>query len=569
MTQQYNRLMTRQARLCALLVLLLVFSAGPAPLRAEEGFATLRIRAELASADPGGLALSPDMVRALRRFYADRSHVPVWRNSPHWSDKAALAVQYLANAEREGLSARDYMPVSELSAPAGDTVGAVADMRLTAALMRYAVDVSSGRAAPEKFDPDLFIHPRRPDPVMLLGEGLAAADFGVWLDSLPPAHGPYRSSRDGLTRLLRIVAEGPWPQLSDGTVLRAGDRDPRIAVLRAQLARWGDLTASPLSADPPADTADTAPHTPQGALFFDAALADAVTEFQRRHGLAADGIVGAQTRRALNMTPSGRARQLALNMERWRWLAPQLGPRHIQVNIADFSLIAISPDGDTLHSSVIVGRDYRQTPVFSDRIVGLVLSPSWTPPVTILRKDLLPRLREDPDYLIRKRFRVFEGWGEAAREVDPASVDWRNVSTSNLRYWLRQAPGPDNALGGVRFTLTNDFGIYLHDTPERDLFSRNKRDFSSGCVRVQEAEQLALFALKGDPHWPPDKLRAAMTSGESRIVKLSEPLPVHILYLTAWVDKAGRFQFRDDIYGRDTLLRQALALPDPELSGNL
>ena len=198
-----------------------------------------------------------------------------------------------------------------------------------------------------------------------------------------------------------------------------------------------------------------------------------------------------------------------------------------------------------------------------------MLSPSWTPPVTILRKDLLPRLREDPDYLIRKRFRVFEGWGEAAREVDPASVDWRNVSTSNLRYWLRQAPGPDNALGGVRFTLTNDFGIYLHDTPERDLFSRNKRDFSSGCVRVQEAEQLALFALKGDPHWPPDKLRAAMTSGESRIVKLSEPLPVHILYLTAWVDKAGRFQFRDDIYGRDTLLRQALALPDPELSGNL
>ncbi|HBC53882.1 MAG TPA: peptidoglycan-binding protein [Alphaproteobacteria bacterium] len=563
MTRQYNRLMTWQARLFALLALPLVLLAVAAPAQAGEDLAAARLRAELASPDPGALALPVELARAMRQFYADRAYQPVWLNSPHWSDKATQALQYLAAADREGLSARDYMLAPDMTAPHGDKLGAIADMRLTAALMRYVVDVSSGRGAPEKFDPDLFIHPRRPDPAMLLATGLAAPDFRGWLDSLPPAHAPYRRSRDGLARLRQMPADGDWPQLADGPALRAGDRDPRIAILRAQLTQWGDLAVPVATAEAVAAQASADPQ------FFDSALAEAVTGFQRRHGLAADGIVGAQTRRALNVPPSERARQLALNMERWRWLAPQLGPRHVRVNIADFNLVAVSPDGDTLHSPVIVGRDYRRTPVFSDRIVGLVLSPSWTPPVTILRKDLLPKLREDPDYLIRKRFRVFEGWGDAAREVDPASVDWRNVSTRNLRYWLRQAPGPDNALGGVRFTLTNDFGIYLHDTPDRGLFSRNKRDFSSGCVRVQEAEQLALFALHGDPRWPLDKLRAAMVSGETRTVKLLEPLPVHILYLTAWIDSAGRFQFRDDIYGRDMLLNQALALPGPDLSGNL
>lgn len=231
MTRQYNRLMTWQARLFALLALPLVLLAVAAPAQAGEDLAAARLRAELASPDPGALALPVELARAMRQFYADRAYQPVWLNSPHWSDKATQALQYLAAADREGLSARDYALAPDMTAPHGDKLGAIADMRLTAALMRYVVDVSSGRGAPEKFDPDLFIHPRRPDPAMLLATGLAAPDFRGWLDSLPPAHAPYRRSRDGLARLRQMPADGDWPQLADGPALRAGDRDPRIAIL--------------------------------------------------------------------------------------------------------------------------------------------------------------------------------------------------------------------------------------------------------------------------------------------------------------------------------------------------
>jgi murein L,D-transpeptidase YcbB/YkuD len=193
-------------------------------------------------------------------------------------------------------------------------------------------------------------------------------------------------------------------------------------------------------------------------------------------------------------------------------------------------------------------------------MVNLVLSPTWTVPPRVARLDLLPKIKSEPAFLRQRGFRVFSGWGPEAVELDPRSVDWTAIAPGDLGFKFTQDPGPLNALGGVRFSLTNDFNIYLHDTPDRNLFSRSKRTFSSGCIRVRDVVALALFALDGDPKWPETLLRNAMESGRGQVVRLARSLPVHIGYMTAWVDRSGKLQFREDVYGHDEILAERLGL---------
>ncbi len=206
----------------------------------------------------------------------------------------------------------------------------------------------------------------------------------------------------------------------------------------------------------------------------------------------------------------------------------------------------------------IVGKAYRQTPDFSGRLSTITFNPPWNVPPKLAREDILPKLRSDPGYLKKKGFRIFENWTEGAREIDGAAVDWTLVDEDSLSYKFRQEPGPQNALGRIMFMFPNKFDVYMHDTPERWLFGRAVRDFSSGCIRVEKPIDLAVYVLRGDPDWTIDKIKEALDSGETQVIRLRERLGVHVLYWTAWLGDDGRIQFRQDIYLRDAALVRAL-----------
>ena len=226
--------------------------------------------------------------------------------------------------------------------------------------------------------------------------------------------------------------------------------------------------------------------------------------------------------------------------------------------MAGFEMRVVEDDRSAMSMRVIVGRAYRSTPAFSESVKYLVLNPYWNIPTSIASADILPKLRQDPGYLARQRIRILSDWSEKARELDPLEIDWSQVGR-RMPYRLRQDPGPQNALGRVKFMLPNRFNVYLHDTPHRELFDRTVRTFSSGCIRLERPLDLAAHVLKGDAGWSLEAIRGAIESGERRAVRLPEPLLVYLVYWTVWVEKDGSVQFRDDVYGRDRLLTEALA----------
>jgi murein L,D-transpeptidase YcbB/YkuD len=245
-------------------------------------------------------------------------------------------------------------------------------------------------------------------------------------------------------------------------------------------------------------------------------------------------------------------------MERWRWLPQNFGKRYILVNTANFELDIIE-NGQTVASTrAIVGKKKRPTPTLSRKITYMELNPFWNVPHKIAVNDILPHIKKDPNYLKDKSIRSFENWKDGAKEINPESIDWDMVTKKNFVYKLRQDPTNSNALGRVKFIFPNKFSIYLHDTPARKLFNKTKRTFSSGCVRIEKPLKLAAYLLSDNSKWTYEKLTAAVNSKKTRVILLSDPINIHILYWTAWVDKDGIVNFRDDIYGRDRRLNIAI-----------
>jgi len=340
-----------------------------------------------------------------------------------------------------------------------------------------------------------------------------------------------------LAQYRELAAQGGWPQVPDGPALHEGDKNDRIPFLRQRLVASADLAASAGQGD-----------------IFDGALREAVQKFQTRHGLAADGTVGAGTLTELNVPISERIRQLAASLERCQPLPSVLEHRHILVNIADFTLKLYEDGKPVLSMPVIVGKTYRQTPVFNGRIASLVINPTWEVPHSIATKDILPKIKKNPGYLSKMHLRVFQGWKDAT-EINPATINWASLSPAHFPYRLRQDPGPANALGRVKFLFPNPYDVYLHDTPSRELFHKDARTFSSGCIRIAKPLDLAAYLLQGTKLNSMDALNEAISHEKTQQIAIPAPIPVHIVYMTAWVDRDGIIQFRSDIYNRDPALQ--------------
>ncbi len=507
----------------------------------------------------------------LRRFYAERDYRPAWVAEATPTAALDSLLRALRGAELEGLRPTDYHLLTlatllaaarhELRRGAEPDPATLADLDLLAtdAYLTYGSHLLSGAVDPVTLDHVWTGSPREGDLPAHLEAALADGRIQQSLkDLFFASHPGYFRLRSALARYRAIAREGGWPAVP-GDTLRPGDRGHAVAILRGRLERTGDLPLLRLAAAGAEGVPDPEEVGEGSGALYDGALENGVRRFQARHGLEEDGVAGPATLRALNVPASERVRQLEVNLERWRWLPQDLGARYILVNIAAFRVEVIEHVRPVLRMRAIVGRDYRQTPVFSDTMTYLVFNPSWTLPPGIAARDKLPLIREDPDYLRRGGYRLYAGHGADAPLVDPDTVDWSGMTAERfrrLRLW--QAPGPTNALGRVKFMFPNRFDVYLHDTPERGLFARTVRDFSSGCIRLERPIELAAYLLADQEGWTGARIDEALARGEERTVRLSRAVPIHIQYWTAWTEADGTVHFREDLYGRDRDVLRAL-----------
>jgi murein L,D-transpeptidase YcbB/YkuD len=340
-----------------------------------------------------------------------------------------------------------------------------------------------------------------------------------------------------LDRYRSVETRGGWPTLPEGPALAPGTRAPDVRTLRARLSLEGEAARTPAS-DP---------------MLYDPALAQAVQSFQRRHGLHPDGVVGDATRDALNVPVQERIAQLELARRQAAEPAPR--GRWIRINVPAFWLQVLDGSDVVLEMPVVVGRPSRPTPLFEKTLSSIVFNPSWTVPPDLAYHDVLPKILEDPGYLARRQIDVYESWEPGAARLDPARIDWKHLGARIEGLALRQRPGPGNGLGRMMFRMDGEQEIFLHDTPAREVFQLDRRDLSSGCIRVADADGLARAVLGADGV---AQLAAWLARRDTFTVSLGRPVPVRTVYETAWVDGRGRANFRDDPYAEAT--RESTAL---------
>jgi murein L,D-transpeptidase YcbB/YkuD len=507
-------------------------------------------------------------------FYGANGYQPIWFSGNRPKPQAHTLVSAVQRAEAEGLKAGIYAvpDPARLQAAASwnplkqglsDEQTLDAELQLSYAFVKYATHLASGRTDPASVDPHWFVTPRTVDVVAVMKQAAGSGRIEEALRALAPQHPQYAQLRETLARSREIAARGGWPAVPEGARLRYGSRSPEVALLRARLAATGDL-AQPAEAPVPAPAGAPAPAASPGTAaparppaVFDADVRTALKRFEARHGLLPDGVLDRAALRALNVPVEARIEQITLNMERWRWLPESLGARHVLVNVPTYQLDVYENGTVVLPMRVVAGKKDNPTPIFMDKMEQVVFSPYWNIPPNIARNETIPAVMNDPDYLDKNGMELVKG----SRVVSPGSVSWAAVEAGD--YTFRQRPGPKNALGHVKFIFPNKFDVYLHDTPADSLFARTERGFSHGCVRLEKPLELAEYVLRGQPEWTRERIVSAMHSGSEKWVKLKEPLPVYILYMTAWVDADGSVQFREDIYGHDQKQEKLLPLLSP------
>jgi murein L,D-transpeptidase YcbB/YkuD len=485
-------------------------------------------------------------VIVLPALYERRDFAPLW-TEPMAIDQLFTAIDSIGT---DGLDSRDYHPAvlnvlrQRLTDSAQNTPSLTADydILLTDSLIRLGYHLLAGKVDPEKLDANWNMSQSIGDldTILEMADAIETARVLQLLEQLRPQHPVYANLKDVLARYRAIQQQGGWKSVPNGPTLKRGDSDPRITDVRRRLAVSGELDESALP-----------------SKYFDDTLEQAVKAFQINHGLDPDSAVGPATLAAMNVPVEDRIDQIRVNLERARWVLHNLPEKFVLVDIAGFD-VRLMRDGQTSwNTRAQVGRPFRKTPVFRDRISYLEVNPTWTVPPGILRKDILPSIRKDPDYLNRMDMQVLTVNGDP---VDAAAIDWSLYPGNRFPYMIRQRPGPNNALGRIKFMFPNKHAVYLHDTPSRDLFGRSARAFSSGCIRVQHPFDFAVLLLD-DPDWTVQRLEEIVANRKTTRVSLSNPVTVILLYWTVNTPDDETVIFKKDIYERDSAVLKGLKQP--------
>lgn len=481
---------------------------------------------------------------AILSHYRASGFKPVWMSNGAWAPRAAGVLKILGAAADEGLDPSNYLPPAlasfEPSAlPADPLARARIDIGLTAMALKYARHASGGQFDPRRLSRYNDLTPEAvPAPQAL--KVLAWSPYPeAYLAALQPRHLAFGAMKTALKELRAEVGNKTATMVAEGNKVKPGRSDPRMVELRARLSELGFLQQE--GAGPAADE-----------LILDEALSAALKAFQKDVGLKATGGLDSATVIALNSQGSEfNLRRLIYNMERLRWLPKRLGGRYVMVNQAAFEVRVIDRGSEIWRSRVIVGKPLSQTSAFHDEIEMVVFNPSWGVPPSIVANEYLPKLRRDPSYLDREGFKVIT---QSGKVVPSSSIEWWSYG-SKVPFSIQQPPGPKNALGELKFLFPNKHNIYMHDTPNRELFDKEARAFSHGCVRLQNPREFAMILLG----WDRDKVDRNVDSRKSQTVRLKDKVPVHVSYFTAWPDETGKINYYNDLYGRDEAMEKALS----------
>lgn len=496
-----------------------------------------------------------DYQALLNRLYQQNGFNPLWFRDGRPSPQAAATVASLRGADARGLDSGDYdadLLGRWLKSPqlAGNPREIAAfDVGLSLSAMRYLSNLYIGRINPRLVDFGLSVEPKKVDLPNLIEQLSRSDNPKALVDGMEPKLPLYRNLKEALARYRALAKETQAPAVSFPAKFGPGGHHKDIPVLRRYLAVLGDLKEIP----PGMAEVET----------YDPDLVAAVKSFQERHGLGPDGVIGKGTVAAISVPPAERVRQIQLALERLRWLPDGIQGPYLIVNIPSFQLFG-SRDGEgfgqhDIQMNVIVGAavNGRHTPVFHADMTYVTFNPYWNVPLKIAAKELAPALRRNPGYLARNNMEIVSGFGANAPAYAPTPENIEMLATGALK--IRQRPGASNALGLVKFAFPNNNNIYLHSTPSKGLFQRARRDFSHGCIRVQEPVKLAEWVLAEQGEWTRERIESAMAGRTPRTVTLKQPIPVYIFYSTVLADRDGRASFYQDIYGHDRTLETLLA----------
>lgn len=515
-------------------------------------------RADIQAVLPSGY--QPVFMNPLVSLYAARDMKPMWENR----EAVQAFQQQLAEVTIAGFQPQFTTWVELLTDPA--VSGLARDVVLSDAMLGYLHFISGIPTQGNRWLYGTKPYTMSTPALSVINQWQMALENGSlpqFIAGLAPQHPQYAAMHQAL--LAQVADSRPWPQLTSKASLRPGEWTNDAGALREILQRTGMLNDSAKAAL--SDEGAVSPSAEKkaknsGRGVYDRQLVEGVKRFQAWQGLGADGVIGQATRDWLNVSPAQRAGVLALNIQRLRLLPGNLSTG-IMVNIPAFSLVYYQDGSEVLASRVIVGRPDRKTPMMSSALNNVVVNPPWNVPPTLARKDILPKVRNNPGYLEQHGYTVMRGWN-SKETIDPWQVDWETITASNLPFRFQQAPGARNSLGRYKFNMPSSDAIYLHDTPNHNLFQRDGRALSSGCVRVNKASELANMLLQ-DAGWNDARISDALKQGNTRYVNIRQNIPVNLYYLTAFVGADGRTQYRTDIYNYDLTARSsAQILPKAE-----
>ncbi|WP_116131917.1 murein L,D-transpeptidase [Tropicimonas sp. IMCC34043] len=524
-TTDFRRLRPQRVATGLLATLLIWLFAWLAPVHAQ-GIAFKQAVAEAAQGD-----------QAIATFYAGRDYKPLFTGRGDGKRRAALLTA-LDNAGAQGLPASRYDAAAlqtALKSATSERALGQAEVLAAKMFLQYAHDVQSGMLNPRSVDSGIVRTLPRRDPLQQL-QAFSKSSPAGFLRALPPATPQYASLMAEKQRLEKVLGRGGWgPQVSAKS-LTVGQSGAQVVALRNRLIAMEYLRRSASST-------------------YDGALQKAVQQFQSDHGLSTDGVAGPDTLKAVNIQPEDRLGQILVGMERERWLNMPLGRRHILVNIPDYTARVIDNGKETFVTRAVVGSNSadRRTPEFSDLMEFMIINPSWNVPRSITIKEYLPQLQKNPN--AASQLQLVDSNG---RRVSRASVNFSQYTAATFPYRLQEPPSDGNALGQVKFMFPNPYNIYLHDTPSKSLFARDRRDFSHGCVRLSDPFGFAYVLLAPQTSDPKALFQSKLDGGKESRINITPPVPVHLIYRTAWAVPKQRMNYRDDVYGRDARLWTAM-----------